>query len=166
VDLASRCLAISTVRNGMPILFAVHKPSTMLMKSACLSIIALTMWLCGFGCAFCCATGLVDSCCINERNTSSDCTQKACCRQATKRNASESREAFSRSEGAIGCSLLPDQARSLAPLPRVTNDLSSGVQALDSPLALLSDTLVGPTIDPPSPLNRGGTYLRLCVLLI
>lgn len=150
----------------MSILFAVIKPPTMPMKSACLSIIALIMWLGGFGCAFCCATGLTDSCCLKEGNAFSDSTEKACCRQATKKNASESREAISRSEGAIGCSLLPDQSRSLAPLPRVSNDIFDSVQALDCPLAVLDYSRVEPIIDPPPPLNRGGTYLRLCVLLI
>ena len=150
----------------MSILFAVHNPSTMLMKGVCLSIIGLTMWLGGFGCAFCCATSLVDSCCLNRRDISVGCTEKACCKQATKKNASESREAISKSDGAIGCSLLPNQSRNLAPLPRVSDNLSYGVQALDSPLAFLSDSLVGPRPNPPSPLNRGGTYLRLCVLLI
>ena len=150
----------------MSILFAVHKPSTMLMKSACLSIVALTMWLGGFGCAFCCATSLVDSCCLNERDISVGCGEKACCKRATKKNDAESREAISEADGAIGCLLLPNQSRNLAPLPRVSNELSAGVQALDSPLAFLSHTLAAPILDPPPPLNRGGTYLRLCVLLI
>lgn len=159
-------LSISTLEFGISILFAVHKPATMLMKGACLSIIALTMWLGGFGCALCCATGLLDSCCLDAKDASIACTEKSCCRQAPRRNNSESGESVSRSDGVNGCSLLPDQSRSLAPLPRVTNDLSVGVQALDSPLAFLSHTLAAPIVDPSPPLNRGGTYLRLCVLLI
>ena len=146
--------------------FRVHKPSTMPMKSVCICIVAVTMWLGGFGCAFCCVTSLVDSCCLNERDMSVGCSEKACCKQATKKNSSESREAISKSDGAIGCSLLPNQSRNLAPLPRVSDDSSHGVQALDSPLAFLTNSLVGPRPDSPSPLNRGGTYLRLCVLLI
>jgi len=157
---------ISTPGIRMSILFAVIKPSTMLMQIACLSIIALTMWLGGFGCAFCCATGLTGSCCLKERNTSADCTERACCKQAIKRNTAKSRDAISRSEGAVGCSLLPDQSRSLAPIPRVANELSDGVQATTSPLELFLKRSFGPIVNHPSPLNRGGTYQRLCVLLI
>ena len=138
----------------------------MRMKFSCLAIIALTMWLGGFGCALCCATGVTESCCLADRNSASDCGVKSCCSQDEPAGASGSGEAISQLPGVLGCSLLPDQTRSLAPLTRVSTALPDGIQAINSPGAIIGDLRIAPSIDPPLPLNRGGTYLRCCVLLI
>lgn len=144
---------------------AVLKPSPMRMKFSCLAIVALTMWLGGFGCALCCATGVTESCCLDKRNATADCAVKSCCAQAESKGASGSEDAISQLPGPIGCSLLPDQTRSLAPLTRISTDLPD-VQTVNSSFAIIGDLHIAPTIDPALPLNRGGTYLRCCVLLI
>ena len=149
----------------MAIICAVLKPSPMRTKTTCLAVIALTMWLGGFGCAFCCATGLTESCCLKDRNAYADCGESGCCKQAKSKSTSHSEESISRPVGVIGCTLLPNQSRSLAPIPRVTNDLPDDVSKIDLSFAFIGD-IDAPTLDPPSPLNRGGTYLRCCVLLI
>ena len=150
----------------MAIIVAVLKPSPMRIKFSCLAIVALTMWLGGFGCALCCATGITKSCCLDERKAASDCGEMSCCSQTESMDLSGSEDAISQLPGPIGCSLLPDQTRSLAPLTRVSTDLPDGVQAINSPFVIIDDSRIAPFIDPPLPLNRGATYLRCCVLLI
>jgi hypothetical protein len=114
----------------------------------------------------CCATGVTESCCLDERNAATNCGEESCCTRAESTCASDSQESISQLPGPIGCSLLPDQTRSLAPLTRVSTELPDGIQAINSSFATIGDIRVSPFIDPPSPLNRGGTYLRCCVLLI
>lgn len=147
------------------IFYVLPKQSSMRMKFSCLAVIILAMWLGGFGCALCCATGVTESCCLDERNSAA-CGVKSCCAKAESKGAPASEDAISPLPGVIGCSLLPDQTRSLAPLTRVSTDLPDGVQAIDSSIANIDHARIPPFIDPPSPLNRGGTYLRCCVLLI
>jgi hypothetical protein len=144
----------------------VSKPSPKLMKLSCVVIVALTMWLGGFGCALCCATGVTESCCLDERNAAADCDVKSCCTQVESKDASASEDAISPLPGVIGCSLLPDQTRSLAPLTRVSTNLPDGIQATNFSVAMIGNICIAPFIEPPLPLNRGGTYLRCCVLLI
>jgi hypothetical protein len=155
----------STPGIEMTIILAVFKPSPMRMKFYCLAVVALSMWLGGFGCALCCATGVTESCCLDEHN-STDCGVKSCCTRDEDRSSSKSRVAISQQPGVIGCSLLPDHTRSLAPLVRVGTELPDGILGFSSPLAVIGALPVAPSIDPPLPLNRGGTYLRCCVLLI
>lgn len=150
----------------MTIIRTVSKPSPIRLKVTCLAMVALAMWLGGFGCALCCATGLTEACCLDERNAPADCGVKSCCAQAKSMDASPSEDTVSPRAGVIGCSLLPDQTRSLAPLTRVSIDLPDGVQALNNSIAIIGNRRIAPFIDSPSPLNRGGTYLRCCVLLI
>ena len=157
----------STQATEMTIILAVRKPSPTRMRFCCIAIVALTMWLGGFGCALCCAAGVTESCCLDEPNSNTDCGVKSCCSQVEPADASASSEdAISQLPGAIGCSLLPDQSRSLAPLTQVATDWPDGIQAINSPFAIISAPRIAPSIDPPIPLNRGGTYLRCCVLLI
>lgn len=157
---------VSTQTSEMAMIVAVLKPSPMRVKFSCLAIVALTMWLGGFGCALCCATGVTESCCLDERNAATDCDVKSCCTQAEAAGASGTEDAISQLPGVIGCSLLPDQTRSLAPLTRVSTELPDGIQAISSSFAINVDLHIAPSSDPPLPLNRGGTYLRYCALLI
>lgn len=150
----------------MSILCTLPKPFPIKIKVSCLAVIALTMWLGGFGCALCCATGVTASCRLDQRNPSPDYGAKSCCSQAESDCASGTEEAISQRPGAMGCSLLPDQSRSLAPLPRVNNDLHDGFETINPLSAVIGYTGVATTIDPASPRNRGGPYLRCCVLLI
>jgi hypothetical protein len=150
----------------MDIILAVLKPSPMRMKFCCLALVALSMWLGGFGCALCCANGVTESCCLDERNSATACGEKSCCSPVEGKGASRFEDAISQLPGVIGCSLLPDHTRSLAPLTRVGTELPDQIQAINSSLEIILDLRVAPSIDPPLPLNRGGTYLRCCVLLI
>jgi hypothetical protein len=150
----------------MVIIRAVANPSQLRVKVSCLAMVALAMWLGGFGCAVCCATGLTEACCLGERNAVTNSGEPSCCRKAETKCASDFEDAISQPPSPIGCSLLPDHTRSLAPLPRVSSDLPDGVQAINSSFALTAHIRIAPFIEPPLPLNRGGTYLRCCVLLI
>ena len=157
---------VSTPASEMDMIIAMFKPSPIRMRFSCITIVMLTAWLNGFGCALCCATKVTESCCVEKRTASTNRGAKSCCAQVQTRRASGSEDAISQLPGAIGCVLLPDQTRSLAPLTRVSTDLHERLPVANSSFATIIDLRIAPSNDPPSPLNRGGTYLRCCVLLI
>jgi len=157
---------VSTQASEMDMMIVVFKPSPVRMRFSCIAIVMLTVWLNGFGCALCCATKVTESCCVDERTASTDYGAPSCCTQAQSKRASGSADAISQLPSAIGCVLLPDQTRSLAPLTRVSTDLYERLPVDNSSFATITDPRIVPSNDPPSPLNRGGTYLRCCVLLI
>jgi hypothetical protein len=146
-----------------------------------LAVIMVTLWLGGFGCSLCCVTGATDSCCLNEHKastqaitfaletTSCDTASAEC--SCCKPSKADVKIAFSdtsiQSEGGVGCSLLPSQidgvtasakAAYLAPAPQVGLPIFTQILNPQTREAFVTDTLL--------PRNRGGTYLRCCVLLI
>jgi len=138
---------------------------TGLKKTNCLAIVVLTLWLNGFGCALCCSTGVVDSCCTTAQNQGHHASANDCCKKAGEPGVAPRSSSFSPSPDA-GCSLLPKQTPS--------------VLRLSSATSLFADALpvyrVSPKLDiaapdpiygrPALPANRGSTYLGCCVLLI
>lgn len=152
-------------------------------KTCCLAVVALVLWLGGFGCTLCCATGLTDACCIEGPGVAETCssslrsasraasraatTEHSCCQRAKCKDTDSRTTEISRTAGVKGCSLLPNQAVSLGVVSQITDHSFATSLASDSPLAL--ERTARPAdhiIPPPLPLNRGGTYLRTCVFLI
>jgi hypothetical protein len=64
----------------------------------------------------------------------------------------------------IGCSLLPSQQAAI--LPHIDSDGTDSTIPSNPFLLLPTQTLPLVYLNPPVPMNRGGTYLRCCVLLI
>ena len=135
------------------------------IRLSCFAMIAITLWLGGVGCALCCATGVTQSCRLDERNAT-DCCVESCCISTEYKPATGSDDTISQWPVPIGCSLLPDQARSLALLTRVSDDSPDGAPAFHLPFVIIRARSYPPAIDSSLPLNRGDTYLRCCVLLI
>src|SRR5262245_38417548 len=81
-------------------------------------LVTLALWLGGVGCAFCCATGVLDSCCLKEparavarptrisSKSESVRGQKSCCREESAGGSARAGEAVSGKNGG-SCSLLP-----------------------------------------------------------
>jgi hypothetical protein len=144
-----------------------------------LAIIAVILWLGGFGCSLCCATGATDSCCLNRHQSSAQaatpetgatsCDAGAACsccksRRAERRNASTN-EAIGR-EGAIGCSLLPNHVEGMTVHVRASDALAAQAELPASVSIPCGPARTVSLLETPPPLNRGGTYLRCGVLLI
>lgn len=144
-----------------------------------LAVIAVTLWLGGFGCSLCCATGATDSCCLKEHHASARATISAtsaascdagaacsCCKfQKVGSQAALTDTTIGR-EGAIGCSLLPNRIEGVTAQVRIADTLTTQSE-LPAPLFVLySPGRTASLREAPPPLNRGGTYLRCCVLLI
>jgi hypothetical protein len=146
-----------------------------------LAVIVITLWLGGFGYSLCCATGTTDSCCLNDHKTSAQATTLAS--EATscddpsadcsycKSSSANGKTAFTdtsiKRDGGLGCSLLPSQidgvaasgkSTHVAPAPQVELPIFTHVLNAYTRAAFVTDA--------PTPLNRGGTYLRCCALLI
>ena len=144
-----------------------------------LAIVALILWLGGFGCSLCCATGATDSCCLKGRQSTARASIPAasatscgagaacsCCQsRRAERRVALTNEAVER-EGALGCSLLPNQVEAITVQVKASDALA--VQAeLPTPLFTACGSIqTASLLEPPPPLNRGGTYLRCGVLLI
>jgi hypothetical protein len=140
-----------------------HKASSKAIKIICLIVIALSLWLGGTGCALCCATGLTESCCLNKNKTAAE---PECCKQAKCESVPSDAKTLWRSAGEIGCTLLPNQSASLAVVPRVADEAAIQAIAINIYSAPITGSYSSRFIDPPSPLNRGGTYQLCCALLI
>jgi hypothetical protein len=146
------------------IIVPVHKASSTVMKTTCLAVIALSLWLGGMGCALCCATGLTESCCLNRNKATAE---SDCCKRAKCESIPDNTKAALRSAREIGCTLLPNQSAGLAIVPRITDEAAIQVPAPNIYSALITGLYPSSrAVDPPSPLNRGGTYLLCCALLI
>lgn len=143
------------------------------LKAGALTVIALTLWLGGFGCSFCCAAGVNDACCraprwpVGESSSSQDiCAEDSCCKPSASLSAIPSGEIALSATGVSGCSLLPAQPVSHSAEQRITGELA-GTTVMPGPaFELTSFTETDIFTYPPSPRNRGATYLRCCVLLI
>jgi hypothetical protein len=148
-------------------------------RISCLAVVAVTLWLGGFGCSLCCATGAADSCCLDGHQSPARATARtagatscdagaacSCCQsRRAERQSAQTDEAIGR-EGALGCSLLPNRLEGVTVHLTATDAL---VAQAELPTRLfVADGLARTTslLDTPPPLNRGGTYLRCGVLLI
>jgi hypothetical protein len=124
------------------------------------ALIALTLWLNGLGCSLCCATGASN---VSALMTSA-CVTPDCCRHAQPNSTPTSTESISGTT-TIGCSLLPSQEP--ATMPHVPDDQTDAPAVAATFVATFHDYIQPVyTLNDPLPLNRGGTYLRCCVLLI
>jgi hypothetical protein len=149
----------------------VHRTPPIILKIACLAVVLLTMWLGGFGCSLCCATGLTESCCLNKTITKqvsskAACAESGCCKRAKREIIPSSAETALRSAGEIGCRLLPNQSASLTVAERATDDRAIQGAAINALPLLGTSFHPSRIVDPPLPRNRGATYLRCCALLI
>lgn len=141
--------------------------SAVFKKVSCLAITVLTLWLEGFGCAFCCSTGTTDLCCTSKQ---SSCNQQAspvsdCCKQASGQYAAGSTDSMSRPPDR-GCSLLPNQAASILTASSVISLLAAPIQNHHFIPKPEIDAHNPASARPLLPANRGSTHLRCCVLLI
>jgi hypothetical protein len=148
-------------------------PTSMYKKVACAAVIALSLWLGGFGCSFCCATGVTDSCCQGSHEVTGNACGlqnssggESCCKSSLAVKKSASSEAVLVPIGIRGCSLLPAQLASLSATQRISGELVVAADISNSPIEVLNPAQAEPFIYPPVPRNRGATYLRCCVLLI
>jgi hypothetical protein len=144
-----------------------------------LAVIAVTLWLGGFGCSLCCATGATDSCCLKDHQSPARATAAAmgatscdagaacsCCKsQRAGRQAALTDEAIGR-QGALGCSLLPNRVEGVTVEVRVADAHATQGEPPATIFALYTPARTASLREAPPPLNRGGTYLRCCVLLI
>jgi hypothetical protein len=148
-----------------------QKATPIKLKFVCQAVIAMFLWLSGFGCALCCATGLTKSCCLDktkagiQSETKNDCAESGCCKQAKRKISSPRAETALQSASEIGCRLLPNQTPSLIGAQRAT-DAAFQEAPTDASLAVFYSLRPSRFVEPPSPLNRGATYLDCCALLI
>lgn len=144
-------------------------------RTGSLAIVALLLWLGGFGCSLCCAADANEICCLTKHHSSAQaadatsCNASAtcsCCKSAqAERQMALTGDAFGR-EGAIGCTLLPNRLEGVTAQFRIADTLA--LQSELPPLFFTLNSAARPASLPDAspPLNRGGTYLRCCVLLI
>jgi hypothetical protein len=142
-------------------------PSAVFKKVSCLAIVALMLWLGGFGCALCCSTGTTDLCCTGEQSTCSGPASQVsdCCKRAGEQCAASNTDSISQPPDG-SCSLLPNQAASILTVSSSTSLFAAAIQH--------HQFIPKPDIDAHTPVyarslllaNRGSTYLRCCVLLI
>lgn len=132
------------------------------------TIIALTLWLGGFGCSFCCATGVMDACCEDAPGLSgsSSSSQESCCKPPVDASETTSAETVLSPAGIKDCSLLPSQLASLSVEHRISGEMAFIADIAAPAIEIDNDTRTEALIYPPTPRNRGATYLRCCALLI
>lgn len=138
------------------------------IKICCLVIVALTLWLGGFGCALCCAGQITESCCpdqVNKCQMSSleaERGESSCC--AKTQRCAGSTDVIAQPECVKACNLFHERTPSLAATSQSTDDSVAEVNESQCPsLSVLCGTQF---ITPSLPRNRSGTYLRSCALLI
>ena len=141
---------------------------TVQLKLVAATIIAVSLWLGGFGCSFCCATGVTNACCQDARGLSGkvSCNEDSCCKPSPHINEAASDKSISPQGGLRSCSLLPTQLTSLSAEQRIIGNLAIAGDIANSLVELVNHPETAPFIYPPTPRNRGATYLRCCVLLI
>src|SRR5689334_13417884 len=153
--------------------------ATTYKQAGSLAVIAVMLWLGGFGCSLCCATDVINSGCLNRHQLTARATAPAagatscdtgaaynCCNSHQAQRQTALMDESIRREGAFGCLLLPHQIEAITVQVRATDSLA--VQAeLSAPLFILcGPARTASLLETPQPLNRGGTYLRCCVFLI
>jgi hypothetical protein len=159
-----------------------HVFSPTRLKVASLTLLALILWLGGFGCSLCCATGITKACCLEQRGNSNQMSapvvevslgdasssEHSCCQLSTSVTNTILAETILRPVGSKACSLLPTNMVSTTKLERPNDGLiiESGITNPSPSLDTIAQARTAFVIDSPLPLNRGGTYLRCGVLLI
>jgi hypothetical protein len=138
-----------------------------LKKISGLAITVLTLWLGGFGCALCCATGINDLCCAPGQNS---CCEPAsslsdCCARAENQCASTTAYSISQPPDA-SCPLLPSQEPSLRSLSGAASLFAAALSVHQFAPKLGPDIAIALYDSSVPPANRGSTYLRFCTLLI
>ena len=148
-------------------------------RICCVAVVALVLWLSGFGCAFCCATGLTEACCMDEvfasacnRSSAVAATpvgqaEHSCCQRSKLKDGRSRAQVVSPAGGIKGCSLLPNRAISLGILSRTSADSLVDQLLFEPPrepegISIHADQFSSP----PFARNRGGTPLRCCPLMI
>jgi hypothetical protein len=141
---------------------------TIKLKLVAAAIIAVTLWLGGFGCSFCCATGMTDACCRDARGLSLQvsCNEDSCCKPSTDVDKASAGEVMSPQGGLRSCSLLPAQLTSLSAEQRISGDLAFANPVTSPLVESVRYAQTEAFTHPPLPRNRGATYLQCCVLLI
>jgi hypothetical protein len=138
------------------------------LKLVAVTIIAVSLWLGGFGCSFCCATGVTDACCQDARGLSrkDSCNEDSCCKPSTHTNETTSDKSVSPQGGLRSCSLLPAQMTSLSAEKRISGDLTLASPVTSPLIETVEYAQIEAFTSRPLPRNRGAPYLRCCVLLI
>jgi hypothetical protein len=111
---------------------------------------------------------MTDACCQNAQELSDQATCEGdnCCCKPMADDGGASGESVSSPVGIKGCSLLPTQLISLSAEQRVSRDLALAKSITIQQVELVNRAQTEVFIYPPTPRNRGATYLRCCVLLI
>ncbi len=132
-------------------------------RICCLAIIAVAMWLGGAGCALCCGLETTDA--YFDEKPAASCHTKAQVENRQKQSSEDhSTDSISGQEGLKDCSLLPNQATSLAVTSR-----ADAAPDLPEDQPLLIEAIVSRKeifIPAHLPLKRGQAYLQFCALLI
>jgi hypothetical protein len=131
----------------------------------CLAVVLLMLWLSGFGCAFCCSTGLGNHCCSSQQNSCATEVEADCCKPEKQHRASTDGDAISSLPDA-GCPLLPSQAPSEFNQSKVTNLFAATLPVTPIISQLEMDKYAPVFTHALLSANRGSTYLRCCVFLI
>ena len=145
-------------------------------------LVTIILWQAGLGCAFCCLTHSkssvfdIDNAVASQLNTASENSsqQDDCCHKAKTHstrsenpvNSSSDNQQVAPQVPVSSCSLLPKNISSTKISSLYDDNLSVKAALITLPFAALPqffETKFSPAI---LPLNRGGTYLRHCVLLI
>jgi hypothetical protein len=137
-------------------------------RISCLAIAVIAMWLGGAGCALCCGLKAYRGCCGPEPVASCHKINKttraehSCCQQQSGDDRSTG--SISQRAGFKGCSLLPNQATSLAIISRF-DSAPAPSEAQPAPVEIIaSRTAV--LITHHISRHREPSYLRCCALLI
>ncbi len=132
-------------------------------RICCLAIIAVALWLGGLGCALCCGLETTDAC--RDEKPAVSCHSEARVEHRQKQSSDDhSTDSISGQEGLKDCSLLPNQATSLAvtsradDAPDLPEDQSMPTEGIISRKEVF--------IPAHFPLKRGQAYLQFCALLI
>ena len=146
-------------------------------------LVTIILWQAGLGCAFCClsksASNGLEKICASQGNDSSENTQQEfdCCREA-KTKATRSEQPVSQSgdkssplqlsqvTDVSACSLLPHNLASAKVTSPYADTLNVKAELIASLFSALSHSVESKFVPAVLPLNRGGTYLRHCILLI
>src|SRR2546423_5009493 len=152
--------------------------ATVQKQAGCLAIIAVALWLGGFGCSLCCVTGATDSCCLSSHESPSQPTSPtvavsscgaaacSCCKKPKPDSKAVQGITAIRREGAVGCSLLPLRLEGVTVQVRVADARAAQGELTAPPIARSIPARTISLLEAPPPLNPGGTFLRCCVLLI
>ena len=132
-------------------------------RICCLAVSIIVLWLGGLGCGLCCGLEIVASCFDEKPALSCHATAHV---DHCQKQTSDAHSTYSISGQASlkDCSLLPNQARSLAITSRADNAHALPEDQLTPTEGIIFHKEV--FIPDHLPPNRGQVYLQLCALLI